>query len=115
MPRSREAGEKGVLPPFTLVQSYELQMDDEDTTMLELQCSRCEGVFIVELERFTAPLMSVIKKDLEIKGRTCPYCMKVSEVPEEYVPERWHASDGPLLRVKKPVKKVRFKKTKGVS
>jgi len=112
MPRSREAGEKGVLPPFTLVQSYELQMDDEDEVMLELQCPRCQGVFIVELERFTAPLLSVIKKELEIKGRTCPYCMRVSEVPAEYVPERWHASDAPLAPVKKPVKKVRIKRTK---
>jgi hypothetical protein len=110
---SREAGEKGYLPPFEIEESYEIVFDEEDIVMLELKCPRCEGIFIVQLDRFVAPLMSVIRPELELKGRCCPYCSKVCEVPEEFVPERWTRSDAPLLVYPpKKIKKTRIKRTK---
>lgn len=93
MARRSNTIEDQSLTPFTLIQTYPVFFEDEEgdgaeREMLELQCPRCEGVFIVEQAQFVAPLMSVVKKGMEIKGRTCPYCMRCAEIPPDVSPYR---------------------------
>lgn len=79
---------KSVLPPFGLVQRFHLYYADpeEEHPTLELKCPRCEHTFIVREDWFVAPLHSAIKPGMIIRGRTCPYCMRCCEIPEEVKP-----------------------------
>lgn len=45
-----------------------------------LLCPRCEGEFAVDLARFKAERRSVIKPDIIVRGRSCPYC-QVTALP----------------------------------
>jgi uncharacterized Zn-finger protein len=53
-----------------------------------VRCPHCENEFMVDGKRWRAPLMSVVKPGLEITGRSCPYCMKVSLIPLEFFPKK---------------------------
>lgn len=55
--------------------------------LASVRCPHCEGEFSVDGKRWRQPLMSVIKPDVEIRGRSCPYCMKVSLIPLEFYPK----------------------------
>lgn len=56
-----------------------------------VQCPHCNGIFQIDGKRWREPLMSVIAPALEIKGRCCPYCMKVSLIPLEFFPKKERA------------------------
>ena len=53
-----------------------------------VRCPHCEGEFSVDGKRWRQSLMSTIKPDLEITGRSCPYCMKVSLIPLDFFPKK---------------------------
>jgi uncharacterized Zn-finger protein len=53
-----------------------------------VRCPHCDGEFQIEGKRWRQPLMSVVKSNVEIKGRSCPYCMKVSLIPLEFFPKK---------------------------
>lgn len=53
-----------------------------------VRCPRCEGEFQIAGKRWREPLYSVIKPDVQIYGRSCPYCMKVSLIPLEFYPAK---------------------------
>lgn len=54
-------------------------------------CPHCDGEFTVEGKRWRAPLMSAVRPDVEVQGRSCPYCQKVSLIPLEFFPRKERA------------------------
>jgi|SRR5882672_6546504 len=56
----------------------------EQFSRLEILCPNCSEVFWVDEENWVRTVYSVIKKDLVLVGRSCPYCYKTARIPQEY-------------------------------
>lgn len=56
--------------------------------LASVECPHCGGQFSIEGKRWRQPLMSAVKPDVEIRGRSCPYCMKVSLIPLDFFPKK---------------------------
>jgi hypothetical protein len=56
-----------------------------------VRCPHCEGEFQVDGKRWRQPLYSAVRPGLEIEGRACPYCLKVSLIPLDFFPKKLRA------------------------
>lgn len=59
--------------------------------LASVRCPHCEGEFTIDGTRWRQPLMSAVRPELEINGRSCPYCMKVSLIPLDFFPKKVRA------------------------
>jgi hypothetical protein len=63
---------------------YEAKISDDYDGWLLVTCPReeCGYMFLVERKPWTATMHSVIKPEIVIHGRPCPYCHRVSRIPK---------------------------------
>jgi hypothetical protein len=57
---------------------------DGQFARLEVQCPSCDGIFWVDEEWWIKERRSVIKREIVLLGRSCPYCYKTHRVPDAY-------------------------------
>jgi len=76
--------------PMSLLKDYDILARDWVTdsdgqyARLQVQCPSCDGIFWVDEEWWIRTVYSVIKKNMVLIGRSCPYCYRTAKIPDDY-------------------------------
>ena len=60
---------------------FEVRPSKDFPKWLLVTCTRCDNTFLVLAKAWRKTLRSVIKKDVVLRGRACPYCYATSLIP----------------------------------